>query len=120
MIDTHLHLDDQVFDGKVDQIIAEMKACGVEFVINNSYDLNSMRSSVELAHKYKEVYATVGMHPHDAQHFDDGFIAEMDSLRRRPEGCCRRGKSAWTTTTTNQSATYNEMYLPHKSSLPTS
>lgn len=85
MIDTHLHLDDQVFDGKVDQIIAEMKACGVEFVINNSYDLNSMRSSVGLAHKYKEVYATVGMHPHDSKGFDDGFVAEMTALQSDPK-----------------------------------
>lgn len=85
MIDTHLHLDDQAFVGKVDQIIAEMKVCGVEFVINNSCDLLSMRAGVALVHKYPEVYATVGMHPYDAQHFDDGFIAEMTAYAADPK-----------------------------------
>ena len=78
MIDTHLHLDDQKFDGQRDKIIYDLKANGVDFVINNSCDLNSMRASFRLAETYNEIFATVGMHPHTAKDFDDAFAKEME------------------------------------------
>ena len=42
MIDSHLHLDDERFDGQVEQIVADLDTHGIDFVINNSADLQGM------------------------------------------------------------------------------
>ncbi len=70
MIDSHLHLDDERLIGQVDQMVAEFDARGVDFVINNSADLQGMIASYKLTTKYEKVFATVGMHPHTAKDFD--------------------------------------------------
>lgn len=77
MIDTHLHLDDQQFDGKVEQVLSHMQTQGVSFVINNSCNYQSMVAGVQLANKYPQVYATIGMHPHDASSYDSNFVQAM-------------------------------------------
>lgn len=85
MIDTHLHLDDPAFSGKVDEIIAQMTLCGVELAINNSCDFATMHSGVALADKYEQIFATVGMHPHDSKSFDDAFERDMRALAANPK-----------------------------------
>lgn len=76
MMDSHLHLDDEKF---VDcqQIIDGLEQHNIEFVINNSCNLQSMQTSVVLASANEKVFATVGMHPHDAKSFDDDFVQQM-------------------------------------------
>ena len=85
MIDTHLHLDDVAFDGIVDDIIAKMTLCGVKCAINNSCDRKTMHSGVALANKYPQLYATVGMHPHDSKDFDNDFVKDMYTLAANPK-----------------------------------
>lgn len=85
MIDSHLHLDDERFDGQVEQIVADLNAHGIDFVINNSADLQGMLASFELATKYDKVFATVGMHPHTAKDFDQNFVSLMCEYARHPK-----------------------------------
>ena len=84
MVDSHLHLDDSAFDGAREYIIARLAQERVEFVVNNSCDLSSMRKGAELA-KHDRVFATVGMHPHDAKSYDEGFEKEMIALSHNPK-----------------------------------
>ncbi|HIU91227.1 MAG TPA: TatD family hydrolase [Candidatus Fimimonas merdipullorum] len=84
MVDSHLHLDDSAFDGAREDIIARLAQERVEFVVNNSCDLSSMRMGAELA-KHDRVFATVGMHPHDAKSYDEGFEKEMIALSHNPK-----------------------------------
>jgi TatD DNase family protein len=71
LIDSHAHLDFPEFDPDRDSVIAAAKAKGVEFIVNIGSSLKGSRNSVELARKYPSIYATVGLHPHDADKFDD-------------------------------------------------
>ena len=80
LIDSHCHLDDEAFQGKTDQIIEESKRNGVELLINNSCNYQSMLNGETLANKYNCVFATIGMHPHDSKNFDNLFIEEMKRL----------------------------------------
>ncbi len=80
MIDSHLHLDDEKLRDNAEQIIKGLHEHNIEFVINNSCNLQSMIDSVELANKYPDVYATVGMHPHESSDFNDKFRALMRQL----------------------------------------
>ena len=85
MIDSHLHLDDERFAGQVEQIVADFDKHNVQFVINNSADLQGMIASYNLATKYDKVFATVGMHPHTAKDFDKSFVELMRQYAQHPK-----------------------------------
>ena len=85
MIDSHLHLDDERFAGQVEQIVADFDKHNVQFVINNSADLQGMIASYNLATKYDKVFATVGMHPHTAKDFDKSFVELMCQYAQHPK-----------------------------------
>lgn len=71
MIDSHVHLDDEAFNEDREDIIKSLGENGIELVINNSSDLHSSERSVELANKYENIYAAIGVHPHEASTYDD-------------------------------------------------
>ena len=67
IIDSHCHLTDERLYPIVDGIVKGLNANGIESVITVGYDLPSSTLGVDVARRYKEVYATVGMHPHDSR-----------------------------------------------------
>ncbi len=69
LIDTHCHLDFPEYDQDRDEVINRAKEQGVEYIINIGSSLEGSRKSVELAQKYESIYATVGIHPHEADSF---------------------------------------------------
>ena len=85
LIDTHCHLDDPKFDADRDEVIQRAKDQGVEYIINIGSDLENSRKAVSLAAKYANVYATIGLHPHDAQSLDDKSLAEFKALVKKPK-----------------------------------
>ena len=85
MIDTHLHFDDAKFDENRQQLIDGLAEHGIDFVINNSCDLKTMLAGFELAKTYERVFATVGMHPHEAKTYDAVFAQKMAELAPHPK-----------------------------------
>ena len=85
MIDTHLHFDDQKFDENRQQLIDSLAEHGIDFVINNSCDMKTMLAGVELAQDNQRVFATVGMHPHEAKTYDAAFLEKMIQLAALPK-----------------------------------
>lgn len=69
LVDTHCHLDFPEFDHDRDEVIQRAKELGVGYVINIGSSLEGSRRSVELAQRYDSIYATVGIHPHEADTF---------------------------------------------------
>ncbi|MEG1612540.1 MAG: TatD family hydrolase [Clostridia bacterium] len=67
LIDTHCHLDDERLSEDMQSIILSMPSDGLESVITVGYDYRSSISAASIADKYSNVYATVGIHPHDAK-----------------------------------------------------
>ena len=67
IIDSHCHLTDERLLPIVDEIVEGLGDNGLESVITVGYDLPSSALVVEIAEKYKNVYAMVGMHPHDSK-----------------------------------------------------
>jgi TatD DNase family protein len=80
MIDSHCHLDFDDFDGWREEIIKEAQAAGVHTIINIGVDQNSSRKSLELAQTHEGMYATVGVHPHDAVTFNDEVEQTIEQL----------------------------------------
>ncbi len=80
LIDTHCHLDFKDFDGDRDEVIRRARNAGVEKIINVGSSIEGSRRSVDLAARYNMIYATVGVHPHDAASVSDKVIEELKAL----------------------------------------
>lgn len=82
MIDSHVHLDDPAFDEDRDSLIKSLTENGIELVVNNSSDLASSERSVELADKYENIYAAIGVHPHEADSYNDEVEKRLIELSK--------------------------------------
>ena len=71
IFDTHAHYDDAAFDGDRDSLIPQLYQNGIGRIINVGADIPSSLASIELAAKYDFVYASVGVHPYDAEHMTE-------------------------------------------------
>ena len=80
LVDSHAHLDADAFDGDREEVLVRSGAAGVRAIITVGIDLESSRKAVALASQYPNVYATVGIHPHEAARVTDKDLAELASL----------------------------------------
>ena len=84
LFDTHCHLNHEQFSGDCDEALARAFAAGVTELVVIGYDLPSSARAVELADQDRGVFATVGVHPHDAHTWDRATEAEIRRLADRP------------------------------------
>ncbi len=84
MVDTHAHLNFPQFDDDREEVVARALAAGVGAIINVGADLNSSRQAISLAERYPQIYAAVGIHPHDAETLTAETLAEIQTLARHP------------------------------------
>lgn len=82
MIDTHAHLNDDRLYENINEIIASANQVGVSDVVCVAYDLPSSVKACEIANKYEHVYATIGIHPHDAKTFSSQVKEELINLAK--------------------------------------
>lgn len=81
-VDSHCHLF--LVERDPGQVLDEARKAGVGTVICPGIDPGSSRRSVELAESFRGVFATAGMHPHDASRFDARAGAEIEELLSNP------------------------------------
>jgi TatD DNase family protein len=81
LVDSHCHLE-MIADTAA--AVAQARAAGVEQVVTIGIDLASSRQAIELAGREPGVYATVGLHPHEAHLLDDAYLAELERLAAQP------------------------------------
>ncbi|MES1205747.1 MAG: TatD family hydrolase [Pseudomonadota bacterium] len=82
MIDSHCHLDSEDFALDLPAVLARAREAGVTrmICIGSGRDVTSARSSVALAAREADVYATVGVHPHDVARMTEADWAELEAL----------------------------------------
>ncbi len=88
MIDSHCHLDNPQFDPDRDAVIDRALAAGVErmVVIGTGEGPPDLEAGIRLADRYPSIYATVGIHPHDAAKIEQGNeFLRLDALLRHPK-----------------------------------
>lgn len=66
LIDSHAHIYYQDYDGDFEEMLQRAADAGVAAILVVGTDLESSRQSIALAEKYPQLYAAVGVHPHDA------------------------------------------------------
>ncbi|MGI8884061.1 MAG: TatD family hydrolase, partial [Pyrinomonadaceae bacterium] len=73
-IDSHCHIDGKQFDEDRDAVVQRAKDAGVAAMLTvgtgNPHD-GEIARAVETVEKYENVFASVGVHPHDAKFYDD-------------------------------------------------
>ena len=74
LIDSHCHIDGEQFDEDRDKVVQRAREAGVAAMLNvGTGDPHSddFRKAVAVAESYENVFAAVGVHPHDAKLYDD-------------------------------------------------
>jgi TatD DNase family protein len=86
MIDSHCHLDFAEYANDRESMLARARAAGVTaFVcIGSGEDTASARNAVALAAAEGDVFAAVGVHPHDVAAMSEVDWTELDGLARAP------------------------------------
>ncbi len=83
LIDSHCHIDGEQFDADRDEIVRRAGEAGVVAMLNvgtGDPRTNDFRRAVAVAERYENVYASVGVHPHDAKLYDDAAEAHLIDL----------------------------------------
>lgn len=82
-IDSHAHIffpDFQSFKDEVQDVLKRAKEAGVGCLINVGTDIESSRTVIGLAEKYPQIYAVVGIHPHEVQEMTDQDLLTLKEM----------------------------------------
>ena len=85
LIDSHCHIDSDRFDEDRDDVVQRARDAGVEVMLTiGTGDPHSddFLKAVAVAEKYDNVFASVGVHPHDAKLYDDAAEEHLVDLAK--------------------------------------
>jgi TatD DNase family protein len=86
MIDSHAHLDFPDFDQDREAVIERAHAAGVQTIISIATDFDSCHRVITLAESHPCMYAVVGVHPHDAKHWEgERSVDRLKKLAAHPK-----------------------------------
>ncbi len=85
LIDSHAHLDAGQFASDLSQVLERARQKGVRYIVTVGTDLLSSIRAIELANRYHFVYASVGVHPHDADKVGESDLKKLKDLARQPK-----------------------------------
>jgi TatD DNase family protein len=84
-VDTHCHLDFEDLAAEREKILARAKQVGVQQVITIGIDLPTSRRAIALAEANGMIYATIGIHPHNARALSSKDFQELLTLGRKSQ-----------------------------------
>src|SRR3979490_3378022 len=86
LVDSHAHVDVSDFDADRDAMLARAQSAGIGMMlaIGNGPELEKLGAAVPYAEHHDWIYASVGIHPHEAKHATDAHYEELDRLARHP------------------------------------
>jgi TatD DNase family protein len=87
LVDSHCHLDDPQFDSDREAVIDRALAAGVELMmaIGAGSGPPDLEAGIRLAEAHASIYATVGVHPHDASKAEEGTWRRLAELLSHPK-----------------------------------
>ncbi len=87
IIDSHAHLEGAQFDEDRDAMLERARAAGVEALLaigSGTSPDERIDAAIPFAEQHDWIYATVGIHPHDANVATDEHFAQLDKLAAHP------------------------------------
>jgi len=104
IFDSHCHLDDNSYRGDLDQVIQRARQSDVNAMMAVGIDLGTSQTAVAIAEKHDDIYASLGVHPHDARRCSEDILTRLKSLAGHPK------VKAWGETGLD----FNRMHSPRK------
>lgn len=80
LIDTHCHIHEADYPLDKAEVIERAEMAGIKQIVCVGTDLDDSRLAVDLAEKNREVFASIGVHPHHADSNQDDFYEYADSI----------------------------------------
>jgi TatD DNase family protein len=84
LIETHAHLDYPDFAPDFDDVLRRATQAGVTRIITIGTSVESSRRTVDLAEKYPNVFAVIGVHPTFAHEAEDDVVTPLRELAKSP------------------------------------
>jgi len=86
-VDSHAHLEMEQFDPDREQMLTRARETGIETIvaIGSGTGPGSLDCGITLAAQYEFIYATIGIHPHEAKLATDADFEELAQLAKRPK-----------------------------------
>ena len=86
-VDSHAHLDDSDFDADRAAVIERARTAGLRYLlaVGGGTGPDNLDAPVALAERHDWIYATVGIHPHDARHFAEHHAERIRKLAQHPK-----------------------------------
>jgi TatD DNase family protein len=85
LIDSHAHLELEPLVNDPAGVIERAAAVGVIAIVSVGIDISDAEKVLEIAGRFKGVFASLGFHPHNAKDVHDGALSKMEELARRTE-----------------------------------
>ncbi len=85
LFDSHCHLDDRLYDKDIDEVIKRAKDTGVAEAIVVGIDKKSSSKAVAIAESHEGLYASIGIHPHNAKETCETDISFLKNLAENPK-----------------------------------
>lgn len=80
IFDTHSHYDDEAFDEDREVVLNQIKDAGVIGILNCACSKKSLKTTNELTLKYDFIYGALGIHPSDANDYNEDVKSEIINL----------------------------------------
>lgn len=85
IFDSHAHYDDEAFNEDVEVVIKDIKEKGVIGVMNCGSSLKACKSTLELSKRYEMFYAALGIHPENANEWNEDVYKWIKSNKDNPK-----------------------------------
>jgi TatD DNase family protein len=87
LIDSHAHIQGEEFERDIEAVVDRARKGGVAkvVVVGGAGDLSSNEAALRLARAFPGLFATVGMHPHDAKDVGEAEWSRLQALLAEPE-----------------------------------
>lgn len=85
MIDSHSHLNDQIFQDNIKEVIQKAKEKGVKKIFVVGYDLDSSLKALKLANSFEDIYAILGIHPIESLKIKKEDLSKLEELLKHPK-----------------------------------
>jgi TatD DNase family protein len=82
LIETHAHLDYPDFASDLDDVLRRATEAGVTRIITIGTSVESSRRAIDLAEKYSNIYAVIGVHPTYAEQAEEDVITPLRELAK--------------------------------------
>lgn len=85
IFESHAHYDDEAFDTDREEILDQCQRDGIEYIVNVSASLKTVKSTLALAEKYPFLYAAVGVHPDEVGELNEENFVWLTEQCRNPK-----------------------------------